>query len=52
MATAYTPRAELAATNAPASVGAVQGTFYLATGIWPLVHIESFVAVTGPKTDL
>ena len=52
MATAYPSRAVLAATHAHASVGAVQGLFYLATGVWPLVHIESFVAVTGPKTDL
>jgi hypothetical protein len=30
----------------------LQGVFYLATGIWPLVHIVSFQLVTGPKTDL
>lgn len=30
----------------------MQGLFYLVTGIWPLVHIRSFVWVTGPKTDL
>lgn len=35
-----------------ATVAAVQGFFYLATGVWPLVHVESFTAVTGPKTDL
>ena len=29
-----------------------QGIFYLLTGIWPLLHIESFVLVTGPKTDI
>ncbi len=29
-----------------------QGVFYLVTGIWPLVSIGSFQAVTGPKTDL
>jgi hypothetical protein len=22
------------------------------TGIWPIVHMKSFIAVTGPKTDL
>jgi hypothetical protein len=22
------------------------------TALWPLVHIESFIAVTGPKTDI
>lgn len=30
----------------------VQGIFYVATGVWPLVHIDSFQMVTGPKTDL
>lgn len=29
-----------------------QGIYYLITGIWPMLHMESFVAVTGPKTDL
>ena len=29
----------------------VQGAFFLATGLWPLVHLRSFEAVTGPKTD-
>jgi hypothetical protein len=30
----------------------VQGVFYLATGLWALVDIDSFQRVTGPKTDL
>ena len=25
--------------------------YYLATGLWPIVDIRSFEAVTGPKTD-
>lgn len=29
-----------------------QGLFYLITGLWPVVHLKSFMAVTGPKTDL
>ena len=29
----------------------VQGVYYLITGIWPLVSIATFEAVTGPKTD-
>jgi hypothetical protein len=29
-----------------------QGLYYLATGIWPLLHMRSFTAVTGPKVDL
>ena len=36
----------------PTFPAAVQGCFYLATGVWPLVHMESFLAVTGPKVDL
>jgi hypothetical protein len=30
----------------------IQGLYYAATGIWPLVNMDSFLAVTGPKTDL
>lgn len=30
----------------------VQGLYYFVTGVWPLVDIDSFQAVTGPKTDL
>jgi hypothetical protein len=29
-----------------------QGLYYLATGIWPLAHMGSFLRVTGPKTDV
>ena len=29
-----------------------QGLYFLLTGLWPLVHIDSFVWVTGPKTDI
>ncbi len=32
-----------------AAVG--QGAFWLATGLWPLVHYRSFEAVTGRKQD-
>lgn len=35
-----------------AILAAVQASYFLATGVWPLLHMESFVAVTGPKTDL
>jgi hypothetical protein len=28
-----------------------QGTYYLATGLWPLVSIRTFKMVTGEKTD-
>src|SRR6478609_6070759 len=29
----------------------LQGIYYFVTGIWPLLHMPSFVLVTGPKTD-
>jgi hypothetical protein len=29
-----------------------QGLYYTATGIWPLLHMRSFVAITGPKADI
>lgn len=29
-----------------------QGIFFFLTGVWPLLHLRSFLAVTGPKTDL
>ena len=28
-----------------------QGMYFLLTGIWPLLHMRSFEAVTGPKAD-
>jgi hypothetical protein len=34
------------------AIARMQGLFYVATGIWPIVHMDSFLAVTGPKTDL
>lgn len=30
---------------------AAQSAYYVVTGIWPLVHLPSFEAITGPKTD-
>jgi len=33
-------------------VALIQGVFYLATGFWSIFDIDSFQAVTGPKTDL
>lgn len=29
-----------------------QGIYFSLTGVWALVNIESFVSVTGPKTDI
>jgi hypothetical protein len=33
-------------------VAFAQGLYFVITGIWPLVHMGSFLKVTGPKTDL
>ena len=30
----------------------LQSVYYFLTGLWPLVDINSFMEVTGPKTDL
>jgi hypothetical protein len=30
----------------------VQAVYFGITGLWPLIHMPSFLAVTGPKTDL
>ena len=32
-------------------IATVQGVYFALTGIWPLVHMPSFLAVTGDKTD-
>ena len=29
-----------------------QGLFYFITGVWPLLHIESFIWISGPKYDI
>ena len=28
-----------------------QGVYFVATGIWPVVHLPSFERITGPKRD-
>ena len=35
----------------PATLAHAQGGYYAITGVWPLVHMRSFEAVTGPKQD-
>ncbi|OPB92571.1 hypothetical protein BB020_08185 [Elizabethkingia occulta] len=30
----------------------LQGVYYLLTGIWPFLSLESFIRITGPKTDI
>lgn len=34
------------------SLAWLQSVFYTTTGIWPLLDIDSFMAVTGPKVDV
>ncbi len=33
------------------SLAVAQGLYFAATGVWPLLHMPSFEAVTGPKAD-
>ena len=35
----------------PTLLALIQGVFYVATGLWAVVDLDSFMAVTGPKTD-
>src|SRR5690625_7432182 len=30
----------------------IQGIYYGLTGLWPLLHMSSFIKITGPKSDL
>ena len=32
-------------------VAIAQGSYWILTGLWPVVHLASFEWVTGPKTD-
>ena len=34
------------------TVAIMQGAYYVVTGLWAIVHIESFQKITGPKTDI
>ncbi|HLT74991.1 MAG TPA: hypothetical protein VKZ68_07885 [Ohtaekwangia sp.] len=42
----------LKTTKAFRSLLIVQSVYTLITGVWPLIHIESFIAATGPKEDI
>lgn len=42
-------------TTAPALQRAlllIQGIYFFITGLWPILHMPSFLWITGPKTDL
>jgi hypothetical protein len=28
-----------------------QAVYYVVTGLWPIIHLRSFEAITGPKVD-
>jgi hypothetical protein len=34
------------------ALAAIHGSYFCVSGIWPLIHMNSFLFVTGPKTDL
>lgn len=34
------------------SVAVAQGGYYLVTGLWPFLHLSSFLAVTGPRKEI
>ena len=36
----------------PATLLVIEGSYWLLTGLWPLVHLHSFLWITGAKTDL
>ncbi len=33
-------------------VALVQGIYFLVTGVWPILSMNTFLKITGPKTDL
>lgn len=35
----------------PEAIALAQGGYFGLTGVWPLIDLKSFEAVTGPKTD-
>lgn len=38
--------------KALAIIALIQGIYYFLTGLWALLDINSFMEVTGPKTDI
>lgn len=38
-------------TDARSRLALAQGLYFAATGVWPLIDIDSFERVTGPKVD-
>jgi hypothetical protein len=29
----------------------IQSIYYILTGLWPIIHIKSFMSITGPKME-
>ena len=38
--------------KAPVRLLWLQGVYFFITGIWPILHLRSFMWVTGPKNDI
>ncbi|MBJ6116605.1 hypothetical protein JAO76_00255 [Pontibacter sp. BT310] len=34
------------------TVAKLQGLYWFVTGVWPYLHLKSFLIVTGPKADI
>jgi hypothetical protein len=49
--THYSTRPRRKGWSAPRWLALLQGSFYLLTGLWPIVHLPSFERVSGPKQD-
>jgi energy-converting hydrogenase Eha subunit E len=45
------PRPEAGAGPLARVAAWAQGAYFVLTGAWPILHIPSFEAITGPKTD-
>jgi hypothetical protein len=45
------PLKRKASIASPELIAKLQGGYYVATGIWPLLSMRSFEAITGPKVD-
>ena len=39
-------------TRTARAIAFAQGGYFVVTGVWPFVHMRSFLWITGPKTDL
>lgn len=34
------------------TLASIHGLYFCVTGLWPIIHMDSFLFVTGPKEDL